>query len=293
MTNRPTEIFEVRIREYKGIEFCAVGTEPLVPGDVVVVDRNGELECGDVITEPYSMSELEQFDGEVLAMVRKANESDISRWEQNQALEKKAFISARCKIRDRELSMKLVRVESTLDRKKLRFYFTAENRVDFRELVKDLAYIFKTRIEMRQIGVRDEARMIGGYSHCGQEFCCVRHLNDFSPVTIRMAKDQDLALNPTKISGACGRLMCCLAYEYDYYKESKKRFPKVGTRLIYQGKDAVVTACDVLRSTVKLLVKDVPTEISIQEYEEAKKGETKPPEPEEQLDTQTDDDQEV
>jgi len=271
------EIFELRVREYRGIEFCAAGTEPVLPGDVVVIDRNGELECGDVITETYPLSDLAEFDGDLLQMVRKAGEADVSRWEQNRGLEKKAFVSARGKIRDRELPMKLVNVESTLDRKKLKFFFTSENRVDFRELVKDLAYIFKTRIEMRQIGVRDEARMIGGYSHCGQEFCCVSHLRNFAPVTIRMAKDQDLALNPTKISGSCGRLMCCLGYEHEFYKAAKKRFPKVGTKIDYRGQEGVIVACEVLKEKVRLLVGENVLDMTIEEFEEERKGEKRPP----------------
>lgn len=275
MNKEATEIFEIRVREYRGIELCESGEEPVNTGDVVVIERKGEIECGDVITEPFPLSDLEETEGEILKMLRKATPDDIQQWEENRQLEKDAFIAARGKVKDRELQMKLVRVESTLDRKKIRFYFTAENRIDFRELVKDLAYLFKTRIEMRQIGVRDEARMVGGYSHCGKEFCCVTHLRNFSPVTIRMAKDQNLALNPTKISGSCGRLMCCLAYEYQTYKQARKLYPKVGTKLRYDDKDAVVIAKNIMKESVTIEVEENPIELSLEEFQEAKSGEKK------------------
>jgi len=258
----PIQVFEVRVRENRGVEHCRVGDVSVVPGDYVVTEHEGEFECADVVTEPFSLADVTEVEN-LLSVVRKATEADIRAMKHNQKLERNAFITARVKIRDRELPMNLVRVECTLDRKKLRFFFTADSRVDFRELVKDLAYIYKTRIEMRQIGVRDEARMIGGYSHCGREFCCVSYLRDFNPVTIRMAKEQNMALNPSKISGACGRLMCCLAYEYDFYKEARRLYPKAGTRLKYQDKEWVVTAFDVIKETVSLQGEGGPLDIPI------------------------------
>ncbi len=155
-------------------------------------------------------------------MLRKATEDDSRRIEKNRAMEHEAFRVCQQKILEREMIMKLVRVEWAFDNSKATFYFTADGRVDFRDLVKDLAHRFKIRIEMRQIGVRDEAKMIGGFGPCGRELCCSSFLKDFEPVSIRMAKRQDLVLNPAKISGICGRLMCCLGYEYSFYDEAKK-----------------------------------------------------------------------
>jgi len=255
-----------------------VGDIPVVPGDYVVTEHDGELECADVVTEPYTIDDVTEVEN-LLSMVRKATEADLRAMQQNRKLERNAYITARGKVRDRELPMNLVRVECTLDRKKLRFFFTAENRVDFRELVKDLAYIYKTRIEMRQIGVRDEARMIGGYSHCGREFCCASHLRDFDPVTIKMAKEQNMALNPSKISGACGRLMCCLSYEYDFYKEARKLYPKTGTKLKYDDKEWVVSGFDVIKETVSLQGEDGPLVIPISELKAKPKETAVEPDP--------------
>ena len=271
MKEEAKQVFDVHIRSYRGNEPCWVGNETVGPGDKIVVERDGELECGVVMSGPNS-SASQPANTDMLQMVRIADESDIKKLEQNQALEKKAYITAREKIRERELPMKLAKVECNLDRKKIRFFFTAENRIDFRELVKDLAYVFKTRIEMRQIGVRDEARMMGGYSHCGRAFCCATYLRKFDPVTIRMAKDQCLALNPTKISGACGRLMCCLDYEHRFYRDCRKRFPKVGTKIKIREQEGVVTGFDVLKETVALETEENDFEVSLSEFEELRTG---------------------
>ncbi|MDE6784321.1 MAG: stage 0 sporulation protein, partial [Ruminococcus sp.] len=158
----------------------------------------------------------------------KADEVDIKNMEKNKIREKEAFRICEEKIKQRKLKMNLVEVESTFDNNKLMFYFTAETRIDFRELVKDLAAVFRTRIELRQIGVRDEAKVLGGLGICGREFCCKAHMSDFNPVSIKMAKEQGLSLNPTKISGTCGRLMCCLKNEQPAYESLLKITPKVG-----------------------------------------------------------------
>ncbi|MBP1533992.1 MAG: stage 0 sporulation family protein, partial [Ruminococcus sp.] len=168
------------------------------------------------------------FSNPIKPIIRIADERDLRTIERNKAKEKEAFEICRKKIEAHKLKMDLIDVECTFDNNKLLFYFTAENRVDFRELVKDLAGVFRTRIELRQIGVRDEAKMLGGLGICGQPFCCSRFLGDFQPVSIRMAKEQGLSLNPTKISGCCGRLMCCLKYEQDSYEDLLKHTPKVG-----------------------------------------------------------------
>ena len=164
-------------------------------------------------------------------VVRPALEGDIEKVDENRQEAEKAFNTGVSKITEHSLEMKLVDVEFTFDRNKIVFYFTAEGRVDFRNLVKDLASIFRTRIELRQIGVRDEAKMLGGIGPCGRMLCCSTFLGDFEPVSIKMAKDQNLSLNPSKISGLCGRLMCCLKYENDDYEEAKKLMPDIGARI--------------------------------------------------------------
>ncbi len=187
-------------------------------------------------------------------VLRKATEEDLARLRDNDKLEEEAYRVCQDRIAARELKMRLVDVECQFDRNKITFYFTADKRVDFRELVKDLAAAFKTRIELRQIGVRDEARRTGGYGVCGKKFCCATFLREFEPVTLRMAKEQQLALSPTKISGACGRLMCCLMYEVDFYRNELRKFPKVGTRLDLPEGEATVTRLDFFDRSV--LVQD-------------------------------------
>ena len=161
-------------------------------------------------------------------MIRKATPEDLARVRDNKEREKKAFDICAAKIREHNLKMKLINVEYTFDNSKILFYFTADGRVDFRELVKDLAYVFRTRIELRQIGVRDEAKMLGGLGICGRPFCCKTFMGDFQPVSIKMAKEQGMSLNPVKISGTCGRLMCCLKYEQEAYTDLLKHTPKIG-----------------------------------------------------------------
>jgi cell fate regulator YaaT (PSP1 superfamily) len=187
-------------------------------------------------------------------VLRKATDEDLAKLRDNEKLEEDAYRVCQERIAARELKMRLVDVECQFDRNKITFYFTADKRVDFRELVKDLAASFKTRIELRQIGVRDEARRTGGYGVCGKKFCCATFLREFEPVTLRMAKEQQLALSPTKISGACGRLMCCLMYEVDFYRNELRKFPKVGTKLDLPEGEATVTRLDFFDRSV--LVQD-------------------------------------
>ncbi|MBN2382096.1 stage 0 sporulation protein [bacterium] len=186
---------------------------------------------------------------------RKATEEDIQQHMKNLELEEQAYNLCIQKIKERHLPMKLVKVKFYFDRTKSVFYFTADGRVDFRELVKDLAYEFKTRIEMRQIGVRDEAKMIGGYGCCGLSLCCCTFLRDFEPVSIRMAKEQNLTLIPSKISGLCGRLMCCLMYEFETYREIKKQFPKVGKKIMTKHGEGKVARINIIQES---LLVDIP-----------------------------------
>lgn len=195
--------------------------------DKVIVETARGVECGEVCMCDREIDET-QFANSIKPIIRIATKQDFAAIEKNRQKEKDAFRICEEKIKVHKLKMNLIDVECTFDNNKLLFYFTAENRVDFRELVKDLASIFRTRIELRQIGVRDEAKMLGGLGICGQPFCCSRFLGEFQPVSIKMAKEQSLSLNPTKISGTCGRLMCCLKYEQDSYEELLKTTPKSG-----------------------------------------------------------------
>lgn len=205
------------------------GVLELKLGDRVIVDTDKGSSLGTVVTEPVEMDESTL--PHPLVMVRRLMQpEDAERLAQNTRLEKEAHEFCLQRIKERNMEMKLVGVEYLFDASKAVFFFTADGRVDFRELVKDLAHHFHTRIEMRQIGVRDEAKMVGGLGICGRELCCATFLRDFQPVSVKMAKEQNLALNPTKISGQCGRLLCCLDYEYEAYCDLRKNFPKCGKK---------------------------------------------------------------
>ncbi len=196
-------------------------------GDYAMVETVRGIECGKVAKANHGVSE-DNISQPLKKVIRVATENDIKTLNENKEKEQEAFKICEKKIEAHGLQMSLVDVEYTFDRSKLLFYFTADGRVDFRELVKDLASTFKTRIELRQIGVRDESRMVGGFGICGRPFCCNTFLTDFQPVSIKMAKEQGLSLNPTKISGTCGRLMCCLKYEQETYEHLLRVTPKVG-----------------------------------------------------------------
>lgn len=222
------EIIGVRFNR-TGKTYCYLsgGLDPR-KGQMVIAETPKGVECGEVITDSRSEPKGEGGSQPLRPIIRIATEKDLKIAEQNRQKEITAAKICQEKIIAHQLDMKLVDVECTFDNNKLLFYFTAESRVDFRELVKDLASVFRTRIELRQIGVRDEAKMLGGLGVCGRAFCCGTFLRDFQPVSIKMAKEQGLSLNPTKISGTCGRLMCCLKYEQDFYEEELKVTPKVG-----------------------------------------------------------------
>ncbi len=194
--------------------------------DDVIVETVRGIECGKVAMSKKQLSD-DKINQPLKKIIRKATDADIKTIEENRKKEQRAFNVCEQKILQHKLDMKLVNVEYSFDNSKILFYFTADGRVDFRELVKDLAYIFRTRIELRQIGVRDEAKMLGGIGICGRPFCCKTFLGEFQPVSIKMAKEQGMSLNPVKISGTCGRLMCCLKYEQDVYTSLLKVTPKV------------------------------------------------------------------
>jgi cell fate regulator YaaT (PSP1 superfamily) len=209
----------IRFKKAGKIYYFDPNGSELKPGDFCIVETSRGLEFGAVVSGPKTVAESDVLQP-LRQVVRRAEEEDCQKILENRQKEEEAFNTALQKIEEHDLDMKLVDVEFTFDRSKVIFYFTADGRIDFRELVKSLAAIFKTRIELRQIGVRDEAKMIGGLGPCGRVLCCHTFLGDFAPVSIRMAKEQHLSLNPAKISGVCGRLMCCLRYESDAYEPS-------------------------------------------------------------------------
>ena len=225
--------------------------EALVPGDHVVCDLDKGQFMGVVATEP---AESEKQGLKKIA--RKASAEEVAAHKALKEKEIHAFDVCRKKIEEMKLPMKLLRAEYLFGGSKLLFYFFSEDRVDFRELVKELAKEFKVRIEMRQVGVRDEAKIIGGLGNCGNVVCCKRFLNNFSIVSIKMMKEQNLLLNPSKISGVCGRLMCCLGYEYDMYVEAKKEFPKAGKRVTTPHGEGKVLKYNILNRTVTVLTDD-------------------------------------
>ena len=222
-------------------------------GDSVIVEVERGIDYGQVVTDPVL---TEKVDESVKKILRLSSGADLKQIDDNRKKAQEASVTCSQKIQDHKLDMKLVGAEYAFDRSKILFYFTSEGRVDFRELVKDLAKIFKARIELRQIGVRDEAKMLGGFGPCGRELCCCRFLKDFEPVTIKMAKDQNLSLNPPKISGLCGRLMCCLSYEHKHYKEMSRGLPREGERIdTPEGKGKVISV-NILKRLATVILED-------------------------------------
>ena len=218
-------------------------------GDYVIVDTVRGYDLGEVAIETRENEDQSNMPA-LKKTVRIATEQDIQHARDNRQKEKEAFSICQKKIAEHKLEMKLVSVEYAFDNSKILFFFTANGRVDFRSLVKDLASIFKRRIELRQIGVRDEAKMLGGLGPCGRPICCGTFLDQFQPVSIKMAKEQNLSLNPTKISGVCGRLMCCLKYEQEHYEMTRKRMPKIGREVITPDGTGPVTDLNIVKETV-------------------------------------------
>lgn len=226
-------------------------------GSLVVVQTARGTECGEVVIPRKPVAD-ETVVQPLKPVLRPANREDQRRVRENAEKEKKAFSICQKKIAEHKLEMKLVEVEYAFDGSKILFYFTADGRVDFRSLVKDLASVFRTRIELRQIGVRDEAKMLGGLGICGRPFCCAQFLGSFQPVSIKMAKEQGLSLNPTKISGCCGRLMCCLKYEQDTYEALLKVTPKQGALVSTPEGKGVVTEVNLLTGKLKVRLDKSP-----------------------------------
>lgn len=222
-------------------------------GDAVIVETVRGIEYGEVVTGVREVDDS-QIVPPLRHVIRIATTEDARHNTDNDRREKEAFELCQKKIAEHRLEMKLVNVEFTFDNSKILFYFTANGRIDFRMLVKDLAAVFKTRIELKQIGVRDEAKMMGGLGLCGRPVCCAQFLGDFQPVSIKMAKEQNLSLNPTKISGVCGRLMCCLKYEQDHYEQTRRRMPRAGKEVITPDGPGVVIDVNVLKETVRVRI---------------------------------------
>ena len=243
------EIIGVRFKGTGKVYYFDPAGASVDRGQHVVVETAQGIEYGECATSNTTIPD-EQITRPLKKLVRVATPEDDRRVEENQRKQKDAFDICVKKIAAHKLDMKLVEVEYTFDNSKILFYFTSDGRVDFRELVKDLASVFRTRIELRQIGVRDEAKMLGGLGICGREFCCSRFLNDFQPVSIKMAKEQSLSLNPVKISGTCGRLMCCLKYEQEAYEHLRKTTPRVGAVVTTPKGEGVVTGVDLLPGRV-------------------------------------------
>lgn len=248
-------IIGVRFKKQGKIYFFDSGNIEIAPKDKVIVETSMGQELGEVVVNKRQFPDY-KLNTQIKKIIRKADKKDLKHYEENKKKEKEAFKICKDKIKKYKLNMNLTDVEYKFDNSKILFYFTADGRIDFRDLVKDLASIFKTRIELRQIGVRDEVKRIGGNGICGRELCCCSHLSNFETVSIKMAKEQNLSLNPTKISGNCGRLMCCLKYEQDVYEEKLKKLPKVGAIVKTADGEGKVDSIETLKEIVKVKFKD-------------------------------------
>lgn len=251
------EIIGVRFKEVGKVYYFSPNGESYREDDRVIVETARGVECG-VVAMPNREIDDEELTRPLKTVIRRATEEDISTVEKNREKEKNAFKICEEKIAKHGLDMKLIDVEYTFDNSKVLFYFTADGRIDFRALVKDLAAVFRTRIELRQIGVRDESKMLGGLGICGRPFCCHTFLGEFQPVSIKMAKEQGLSLSPSKISGTCGRLMCCLKYEQEAYTDMLKKTPKIGAIVETPNGKGLVVESNLLTGTLKVKLDNTP-----------------------------------
>ncbi|WNS80824.1 stage 0 sporulation family protein [Domibacillus sp. DTU_2020_1001157_1_SI_ALB_TIR_016] len=261
----------VRFKQAGKIYYFDPGDLGIQKEDHVIVETVRGVEYGHVVVGPKEVDE----DDVVLPLkkvIRAADQKDRLAVQENSEAAIQAFETCTSKITEHNLDMKLVDVEYTFDRNKVIFYFTADGRVDFRELVKDLASIFRTRIELRQIGVRDEAKMLGGIGPCGRMLCCSTFLGDFEPVSIKMAKDQNLSLNPAKISGLCGRLMCCLKYENDEYEDARRELPDVGQKVTTPSGNGRVTGLNILERLVQVHLPELERTLEFSSDEIGREG---------------------
>ena len=261
-----TKVIGVRFRQAGKVYYFSPGKLHVKQGDKVIVETARGVEFGHVVMGPKDVLD-EHITQPLKSVMRIATDEDKRNEEKNREKEKEAFDICLEKIRKHELDMKLINAEYTFDNNKILFYFTADGRIDFRELVKDLAAVFRTRIELRQIGVRDETKIRGGIGICGRPLCCHTYLSEFAPVSIKMAKEQNLSLNPTKISGVCGRLMCCLTNEQETYEALNSKLPAIGDVVTTpEGLKGEVQSVSVLRQQVKVVVTLDDDEKEIREY---------------------------
>ena len=263
----------VRFKSVGKIYFFATDLE-LTKQDKVVVETVRGVELGEIVTDLKPMETL-TLETELKPILRKATQEDIENFENNLEKAKESFEICKDIIKKHSLEMRLVHCEYTLDGSKVIFMYVSDDRVDFRELLKELASVFKCRIELRQIGPRDKAKLVGGLGSCGLPLCCSSFLGEFDGVSINMAKNQMLAINIEKISGACGRLMCCLKFEDDIYTQEKKRFPKVGSKVIYEDKQYKVTSINVLSDTIKIEGEGTVLFVDLKDVKREYKNETK------------------
>lgn len=254
----PTEVTSVKLRN--SYQMCYADTNHLFikKGSLCIVETEHGVDIGKICKRGMAR-EKKEVNGRLLRM---PTGEDLNQLPEIEAIEGKAFEVCRNKVREKNLDMKLISVKCLFDKTKIIFYFVADNRIDFRELVRDLASVFRTRIEMRQIGVRDEARLVGGFGPCGRQLCCTHMKEGFDPVSIKMAKEQSLNLNSLKISGMCGRLLCCLSHEYEVYREMFRDFPTHGSQIDVGGKIFVVDSVEPLKSKVRLKFQDMNIEVS-------------------------------
>ncbi len=261
-----TKVIGVRFRKAGKVYYFSPGEMEIKTGEHVIVETARGVEYGHVVLGTHEVDDKKVIQP-LKPVIRMATEADEEIEKRNKEKEKEAFKICLEKIKKHELDMKLIDTEYTFDNNKVLFYFTADGRIDFRELVKDLASVFKTRIELRQIGVRDETKIVGGIGICGRPLCCASYLSEFIPVSIKMAKEQNLSLNPTKISGVCGRLMCCLKYEEETYEELNGRLPNIGDYVTTDdGLKGEVHSVSILRQLVKVIVTINGDEKEIREY---------------------------
>ena len=261
-----TKVIGVRFRKAGKVYYFSPGEEDIKTGQHVIVETARGVEYGYVVLGTHEVDDKKVIQP-LKPVIRMATEADEETERKNKEKEKEAFKICLEKIKKHDLDMKLIDTEYTFDNNKVLFYFTADGRIDFRELVKDLASVFKTRIELRQIGVRDETKIVGGIGICGRPLCCASYLSEFIPVSIKMAKEQNLSLNPTKISGVCGRLMCCLKYEEETYEELNSKLPNIGDYVTTDdGLKGEVHSVSILRQIVKVVVTVNGDEKEIRDY---------------------------
>lgn len=261
-----SNIVGVKFKKPGKIYFFTPGKLKVNIGDYVIVETSQGEEYGEVVAAKRCMPN-NQLEKPLKRIIRIANQEDKKHYIENKEKEKQAFVLCQKKIKEHNLKMTLIEVEFKFDNSKVLFYFTADGRVDFRELVKDLAAVYRTRIELRQIGVRDEVKRIGGNGVCGRELCCCSFLNNFETVSIKMAKEQNVSLNPSKISGNCGRLMCCLKYEQEVYEEKLKKLPKIGAIIKTEDGEGVVDGIETLKEIVRVKLKDENGEYFYKKYD--------------------------